>query len=283
MRNIVVCVKACLDTTLPLHIIESSNEVVQTGETNPSFIISPSDRCAIEEAMCLKSHMNSDVIAVSLGSNEAVPILKYCLARGLDRCVHLSMTENIVNDPQVVARILAQEIIHLSPQLVVCGDRSIDNGSGQVGPILAEYLNLPQITGVTKIIIDDTTLTVQRKLERGSRQVMTCKLPVLLTVTNYLNQPRYVSIHQQIHILDAKIERKVIIPGADDSGWVEQPGAPKPRPRKMVAPPTSLNASDRLKMMMSGGQIKKTGNIFEGDHLQAAEKIYLTLIENGVL
>jgi hypothetical protein len=51
----------------------------------------------------------------------------------------------------------------------------------------------------------------------------------------------------------------------------------------MVAPPTSINASDRLKMMMSGGQINKKGDIFEGDHLQAAEKLFQALIENGVL
>jgi electron transfer flavoprotein beta subunit len=284
MRNIIVCIKTCLDTSLPLQILEDENYISQLGVISPIYIINPSDLCALEEAMRVKNLLDAKVIAISLGSDLLVPALKYCLARGVDRAIHLYVPESILIDAQITATILADEIRRLSPILILCGDKSIDNESGLVGPMLAEYVDLPQITNATKFVLhENDNFTVHRRLERGSRQIVDCKFPALITVSIFLNHPRYVSIFRQRHIRDIEIEKIIIQTISEPSCWIQKISLPKPRPRKINAPDLTLKASDRLRFMMTGGMIKKESNIFEGPPNEAAEKIFTYLQKNGIL
>lgn len=288
LDRVVVCVKQIMDTNVALHIDAGAKKVVHQDEPQPVYMINPADRCALEEAMYLQQRFGSEVIAITFGPDRAETIMRYCLARGADRAIHLHYPPDFTPDAWVTSEVIAGEIKEQCCDLVICGEKSLDNGGGQVGPIVAELLNLPQITKVIMLKVDDANkaLVAHRLLERGDREVVECPLPALVTVNEMINQPRYVSIRKRLQIDVDTIESRMVSFSGDNLERrcrVLSVGLPKLRPRKITMPDAAMSASERMKFMMSGGKAKKESALFEGSTEEAVERVVNCLKEYGII
>lgn len=289
--KIVVCVKQVADTNFQVGID------FQAGRPDPEdvvYIVNPLDKVALEAAARLKETMTApptSVTLITLGPPEAEEALRRCLTWGADEAVHLwdRGFENL--DAFATAAVLAQAISRLGFDLILCGQQSLDGETGQVGPMIAERLDIPHVAAVTRLELssDRTHALVHRRMERGRREVVRCQLPALLTVDRGLNQPRYPSFEaclaarrKEVQRWDASfLEMEGITPTTQHLGIFP----PRPRPKKIFTPDSSLSAADRMKQMMSGGlaQKKSGSSLIEEDPEKAASQAAQFIIKEKIV
>lgn len=186
--NIVVCIKQVPDTASKITLKDG-----QVSKEGMTFIMSPYDEFALEEALKIKEGLGAgSVTAVTLGPDSAEEVLRSALAMGADQAIHIKDDAFAAADSLGVGRALAAAIKPLNPDLVFCGMKAVDSDAAQVGGVLAELLDLPQALAVTKVEVGDGKLTVNREIEGGS-EVLEVQLPCLLTAQKGLNEPRYPS------------------------------------------------------------------------------------------
>ena len=208
--NIVVCVKQVPDTN-EVKIDEKKGTLIREGV--PS-IINPEDRIALEEAIRIKEEVGGNVTVISMGPPQAKESLLEAYAMGADEAVLLSDRAFAGSDTWATAYTLSQAIKELGEyDIIFCGRQAIDGDTAQVGPQVAENLKIPQLTYVSEINLEDNKITAKRQLEDGYSMVET-KLPVLLTVIDGLNEPRYPSIKRIVDAYSGKETVKVW--GVDD-------------------------------------------------------------------
>jgi electron transfer flavoprotein beta subunit len=183
--NIVVCLKQIPDL---VYIRVKDRKPILEGAP---LIFGEMDRNALEEAVRIKEKVEgTKVIAVAMGGTKLKEGIKGALAIGADEAVLLTDPLLANSDTAVTARALAKAIEKIGGyDLILCGEGSTDNYSGQVGPRLAELLNLPQITYVRKLEINGNKIRAVRNMEE-SFEVVEAEMPVLVTVANEINQPR---------------------------------------------------------------------------------------------
>ncbi|PPA71582.1 electron transfer flavoprotein subunit beta/FixA family protein [Jeotgalibacillus proteolyticus] len=187
--NIFVLMKRTFDTEEKISI--SGGKIADDGA---EFIINPYDEYAIEEAIQLRDAHSGEVTVVSVGSEEAEKQLRTALAMGADKAVLINIEDDVEESDQfTTARILAEFLKDKEADLIIGGNVAIDGGSGQVGPRVAEQLNIPYITTITSIEINGETVTVVRDVEGDSETIET-SLPLLVTAQQGLNDPRYPSL-----------------------------------------------------------------------------------------
>lgn len=155
-------------------------------------IISPLDLNAIEEALKIKeARGGGKVTVISMGPNNTVDIFAWAFAYGVDDAVLLTDRAFAGADTWATAYSLALGIKKIGAfDLILLGNESLDGSTGQVGPQLAEFLNIPHVTYVDKIdFVDDSTVQARSKIEMGYMLVET-RLPAALAVTKEINVPR---------------------------------------------------------------------------------------------
>ena len=162
--DIVVCVKRVPDTSEAEVVIAKEGKTIE--ERDLVFDINEWDRYAVEEAVQLKEQYGGSVTVVTVGPEEADDTLRRCFATGADRAIRLTDGAFQGSDAATIARILHQVIRDLKFDLVLTGAQASDDGYGQVGPTVAELLQIPHATLVTHIDIIDGQARVQRELER---------------------------------------------------------------------------------------------------------------------
>ncbi|HLZ81879.1 MAG TPA: electron transfer flavoprotein subunit beta/FixA family protein, partial [Ktedonobacteraceae bacterium] len=205
--HICVCVKQTPDSG-SVYIDPISGQV---DEERFVQVLNPADACALEAGVRIKEQWGGTLLALTLGPGDAEGALRAALAMGADTVARLWSSQASSWGPFTVASALAGYIRNeiAAPDLVVCGDSASDWAGGVVGPMLAEKLDLPQITGVTQLeLIKDAgtvSLQVTRKLEGGYRELLEAQLPLLITVTSELNEPRYPSLPAHLAALRAGI------------------------------------------------------------------------------
>ncbi len=153
-------------------------------------VINPYDRYAIVESVKLKKAHGGEAVAVTMGPPQAREAMVEALALGCDRAVHIVDRAFAGSDTLATARALSLFLKKEGFDLIFCGKYSVDAETGQVGPEVAELLDIPQITGVTKVEIAEGGRHV--KATRGTdegQEVIECDLPVLLTAEERLNRP----------------------------------------------------------------------------------------------
>ncbi len=190
--NIVVCVKQVPDTN-EVKIDPVTHTMVRDGV--PS-ILNPEDGNALEEALRIKDQCpDIHVTALTMGPPQARAVLRECLAMGADEAILLTDRAFAGADTWSTANAIASAIRAIGQvDLVLVGRQAIDGDTAQVGPQIAERLDIPQVTYVRKLIVEeDGSLTVERRLERGY-EVIQARPPVLLSAVKELNTPRYLSI-----------------------------------------------------------------------------------------
>ena len=191
--KIFVCVKQVPDTTGKVAVDENGTLVRASMAT----ITNPDDMNALEAALKIKDETGCKVIAVTMGPAPAAGMLREALAMGADEAVLVSAREFGGSDTYATSQILAAAIDTIGVEdddIVMCGRQAIDGDTAQVGPQIAEKLNLPQITYAADITKEGKTVTVKRMLEDGYMTIKT-QTPCLITCIKELNEPRYMSVY----------------------------------------------------------------------------------------
>lgn len=188
----IVCVKQVPDTSGRVAVKDDGT----LDRASMATITNPDDLNAIEAALTLKEQNGCQVIAVSMGPPPAEKMLRELMARGVDSAVLVSGREFGGSDTFATSQILAAAIKRIGIEegdIVFCGRQAIDGDTAQVGPQIAQKLDLPQVTYVSAIKMEGNTLTLKRVLEDGYMTVQV-KTPCLLTCIKELNTPRYMSV-----------------------------------------------------------------------------------------
>ncbi len=144
-------------------------------------IVNPLDADALAHALALRAGHGGEVVVATMGPPGAVDALTAALATGADRAVHVGDPMLAGADTLATARALARLVARVRPDLVLCGRSTIDGGTAQVGPQLAELAGLPQLTGATSLELEDGAVVADRELE-GRLERWSAPLPALVTI-----------------------------------------------------------------------------------------------------
>ncbi len=289
--RIYVCVKQTPDSS-SVYIDPITGQV--DGERFVQ-ILNPADACAVEAAVRLKEQFGGNVTALTLGPQDAEGALRASLALGADSTARLWTSQATEWGPFTVATALAAYIQHETPtaDLILCGDASSDWASGIVGPALAQYLDLPQVTRVAQLTTTQEhspiTLQLTRKLERGYRELIEAEPPLLITVTGDLNEPRYPSLPAHLAALKAKIPVLDPLTLMNSSAWQREADettlvemhTPRPRPRHVAAPNSKHSPYQRIGEIVSGGTAARKARLVEGTPEELAKTLVEFLQEKG--
>jgi electron transfer flavoprotein beta subunit len=159
---------------------------------NVKMSMNPFDEIAVEEAIRLKEAGRvTEIVAVSIGPQQASETLRSALAMGADRGI-LVKADGIV-EPLAVAKILKCIAEAEQPRLIILGKQAIDDDCNQTGQMLAALLNWPQGTFASRVVIDGESVDVTREVD-GGLQTVRLKLPAIVTTDLRLNEPRYSSL-----------------------------------------------------------------------------------------
>jgi electron transfer flavoprotein beta subunit len=184
--NIIVCMKQVIDLE-QIRIRPESRQPVLDGLP---VLFGDFDKCALEESVRIREKQGGKVIAVAAGSAKLKDTIKEALAIGADEAVILTDPAFEGSDAMGSARLLAKAIEKIGEyDLILLGDGSDDNYSGQVPPRLAELLNLPQVASVREMEILDHRVRAVRDLE-DALEVVEVDLPAVVSVTSEVNTPR---------------------------------------------------------------------------------------------
>jgi electron transfer flavoprotein beta subunit len=191
--NIVVCVKQAPEE---IRINKKTGALIREGIKG---IMNPCDKNALELAVTLKEKHGGKVTLFSMGPQDVESTLTHGLAMGADQAVLLCDRRFAGADTLVTSFVLAEAIKKLGDfQLVLCGRETADSGTQHVGPQVAHYLKIPQITYVIDLTVNNGKLRAKRQL-KDEYETVEAGLPVLITVLKGINEPRmptYLDIYE---------------------------------------------------------------------------------------
>jgi electron transfer flavoprotein beta subunit len=187
--KVLVPVKRVVDFNVKIRVRTDGSGVELA---NVKMSMNPFDEIAVEEAIRLKEvGKATEIIAVSIGPQQATETIRTALAMGADRGI-LVKTDAMV-EPLAVAKILKGVIAAEAPGLVILGKQAIDDDCNQTGQMLAALMNWPQGTFASKVAIDGEHISVTREVD-GGLQTVRLKMPAIVTTDLRLNEPRYASL-----------------------------------------------------------------------------------------
>jgi electron transfer flavoprotein beta subunit len=201
--NIIVCIKQVPSTT-NIKIDYKTGRLIRDGVES---VINSFDECALEEGVKIKEKTSGKVTVITMGPPQAEFILREAISRGADDAILVSDKAFGGADTLATAYTLSLAIKSIGNyQIIVCGKQASDGDTGQVGPGIAEMLNIPHISYVKKIeLVDNNNLIrVERVMEDGY-DLIESQIPVLLTVVKEINSPRMASLKNKL------ISRKSVI------------------------------------------------------------------------
>jgi electron transfer flavoprotein beta subunit len=187
--KIVVCVKQVVDTEADKRLNPDSWRLDRSGEN----ILNPYDEYAVEEALRLKETHGGDVIVLCMGPEEAADAVRKALAMGADQAIMITDPALAGSDASGTAYALAEALKNVDPDLLLFGTKSTDAETGHVPAAVAEQLDLPLLSALSKVELAGTTLTVHRETDEGY-VAYECPLPAVLAVAKGINEPRYPSM-----------------------------------------------------------------------------------------
>lgn len=168
-------------------------------------IVNPEDLIATEAAIQLRDRFGGKITAISMGPPQAKEVLQEVLAMGVDDGILLTDRAFAGADTLATSYALGQCIKTIEKfDLILCGRQAIDGDTAQIGPQVAEYLGIPQVTYVRKISKKGKKIIVERQVEDGCERIET-PLPALFTVIKELNNPRYPNVNG---ILDVCVDNE---------------------------------------------------------------------------
>lgn len=189
--NIIVCIKQVPGSTQ----VKINPDTGTLMRDSVDAIINPFDEYAIEEALRIKEKVGGTITVITMGPPQAEAILKGAIAMGADEGVLISDRTFAGSDTWATSYTIANSIKAIGNyDLIICGKQAIDGDTAQVGPGIAELLDIPFVAWIRKIEkISDNSLQVERLMEDGY-DVVEMPLPGLITVVKEINEPRMASL-----------------------------------------------------------------------------------------
>jgi electron transfer flavoprotein beta subunit len=177
--------------TAEVRINPETNTLIREGV--PS-IINPYDLHAIEAALQVREKVGGKVTVITMGPPQAEDALREAVSMGVDEVRLISDRAFAGSDTWATSYTLSRAIEKLGFDVIFCGKQAIDGDTAQVGPEIAEFLNIPHIAYVKKVEdISAHSVKVHRLMDDGY-DVVESSVPVLLTVVKEINTPRLPSL-----------------------------------------------------------------------------------------
>jgi electron transfer flavoprotein beta subunit len=185
--NIAVLIKMVPDTESRLEIVDG-----KVKEDGFKYMVNPYDEFAVEQAVQFKENVGGKVTLVCLFSNNSGidTDLRKMMAIGADEAIVLRQDEYQGDKPSSNSKLLAEAVKELNADLVIGGVQGIDYYQGATGPMVAHHLNIPHISGVTKLELNGEKITASRQIE-GGLQIIESALPVLVTAQKDMTKVRF--------------------------------------------------------------------------------------------
>ncbi|NOX32702.1 MAG: electron transfer flavoprotein subunit beta/FixA family protein [Deltaproteobacteria bacterium] len=204
--NIIVLVKQVPNTT-KVKLDPKTGNLIREGLES---IVNPDDLHAIEAAVRIKEETSAKVTALSMGPPQAVDALTQALGMGADKAILLCDRAFAGADTWATSLTLSRGIEKIGDyDLIICGHQAIDGDTAQIGPQVADWLNITQATYVNRIEkVTKKEIVVKRRIEEGFERI-SCQTPALLTVIKDLNEPRYAHMEKLINACTDKAPIKV--------------------------------------------------------------------------
>ncbi|WP_289890828.1 electron transfer flavoprotein subunit beta/FixA family protein [Virgibacillus pantothenticus] len=245
--DIYVLLKKTFDTEEKINI--SNGQIEDDGA---EFIINPYDEYAVEEAINQRDEHGGEVTVVTIGDEDSEKQLRTALAMGADKAVLINTEDDLEDGDQfTTAKILEAFFADKEADLILAGNVAIDEASGQVGPRLAEVLDMAYVTTITDLKINGETVTMEKDVE-GDVEIVETALPVLVTCQQGLNEPRYPSLPGIMKAKKKPLEELEI----DDLDLDEDDVAAKTKTVDIFLPPE-----------------KEAGKMLEGDPQQQVQEL----------
>ena len=206
--NIVVCIKQVPNTN-EVKLDPVTGTLIRDGV--PS-IINPDDKAGLEAALRLKDATGAHVTVLSMGPPQADAVLREAMAMGADDAVLVTDRAFGGADTLATSTTIAAALKKIPYDLIITGRQAIYGDTAQVGPQIAEHLNIPNVSYAEEIQVEGDTVTVKRQYE-DRYHVVKVKMPCLITALSELNQPRYMTPGG---IFDAYREKQVTVWGLND-------------------------------------------------------------------
>jgi electron transfer flavoprotein beta subunit len=259
----IICLIKQVPDTTDIKINPETNTLIREGV--PS-IINPFDMYAIEEGLRIKEKLGGEVIAISMGPPQAEEALREALSLGVDEALLLSHPSFAGADTWATSYTLAQAIEKLSPyDLILCGRQASDGDTGQVGPGVAEQLNIPQVAFVRRIEEIGPEMAVAQRMTEEGYEVIQTPLPALLSVVKEINEPRLPSLRGKLRAKGAEIP----IWGVDELGVKKED--------------VGLDGSPTKVLRIFTPPAREKGEIWEGDPDEAADRLFNKLRDSHLL
>lgn len=290
--KIVVCLKEVVDTALSLGTGLRHRIVFEEGLPRR---LNSDDAAALGIALGLKSQAPAEsveITAVSIGPERSEKYLREALAMGVDRVVRIWEDDFRGLSPWRKSKLLSAFISLSGAALVLTGTRSLDTADAQVGSLLAARLSLPCIASVTEVDINTESgvPNFTRDLGRGKREVVFCPLPAVVSVNGEGAVLPYPSLDKLIESRQGAIETVSLSDlNLNPAEFKREPTrmtallAPRPRPRRVITPDSSLPAFYRVLKLLEGGISKRQGKMLDGSTEELADQLFELLIDEGVI
>jgi electron transfer flavoprotein beta subunit len=187
--NIVVLVKQVPDSGSERGL-SADDKTVDRGSANN--VINEMDEYAIEEALKIQEAHGGEVTVLTVGPQHATESIRKALSMGPDKAVHVVDDALHGSCALATSKVLAAAIGRLSPDLVISGAESTDGRVQVIPHMIAERLGIAALTGARKLVVDGSTLTVERQTDEGY-EVVRAATPAVVSVWDTINEPRYPS------------------------------------------------------------------------------------------
>jgi electron transfer flavoprotein beta subunit len=201
--KVLVPVKRVVDKDVKIRVKQDGTGVELA---NVKMSMNPFDEIAVEEAIRLKEGGKAtEIVAVSIGPQQATETIRTALAMGADRGILVKVDGAV--EPLTVAKILKGVVEAEQPGLVILGKQAIDDDCNQTGQMLSALLGWSQGTFASKLALDGDSIAVTREVD-GGLQTVKLKTPAIVTVDLRLNEPRYASLPNIMKAKKKPIEDK---------------------------------------------------------------------------
>ena len=263
--KIVVLVKSVPDTESKIKIAANGVSIDPAGV---KFVMNPYDEFAVEEGLRIRERLKdgTTVVAVSMGPDRAVEVLRTALAMGADDAVHVSDPAFEGGDAGADARALAEAVRLLEADLILGGKIGIDDDAAINCAAIAEYLGIPQAQIVTELTFSDDNqrVTARRRIE-GADELIEMELPAIVTCEKGLNEPRYASLPgimkakkkeiRKVGLADLPLKPEQVGAAGSLTKLVKYHGLPERPPVKMITGDAAAQAKELVRLLREEAKV----------------------------
>lgn len=261
--KIVVLVKSVPDTESKIKITGDGSGIDAAGI---KFVMNPYDEFAVEEGIRIRDRLKdgTTVVAVSLGPDRVVEVLRTALAMGADDAIHVSDPAFEGGDAGANARVLAEVIRPLGADLVLGGKQGIDDDAAQTVAAVAELLGIGQALIVTELTVEGGKATAKRRVEGGD-ELVELTLPAAITCEKGLNEPRYASLPgimkakkkeiRKVGLADVGLEAGQVGAAGSRTRLVKYHALPERPPVKMIPGDAAAQAKELVRLLREEAKV----------------------------